>query len=179
MKYLKVAFTLAILAIICGGLIALVNSITEPMIKEKNEKKEKETLNEIYPECEYLVSDIILTKDNEKYTGKYTIESKYLVKSEEETIGTILKITGKNQFGVITIIIGINSDKDIKDIKIVQNTESYAQVINDHFESNYENLQTYDDLQNVDIYCGATRGAEMLKGLVELAFMEIEESSIN
>ena len=172
MKYLKVAFTLAILAIICGGLIALVNSITEPMIKEKNEKKEKETLNEIYPECEYLVSDIILTKDNEKYTGKYTIESKYLVKSEEE-------ITGKNQFGVITIIIGINSDKDIKDIKIVQNTESYAQVINDHFESNYENLQTYDDLQNVDIYCGATRGAEMLKGLVELAFMEIEESSIN
>ena len=91
MKYLKVAFTLAILAIICGGLIALVNSITEPMIKEKNEKKEKETLNEIYPECEYLVSDIILTKDNEKYTGKYTIESKYLVKSEEETIGTILK----------------------------------------------------------------------------------------
>ena len=88
-----------------------------------------------------------------------------------------MKITGKNQYGVITIIIGINNDKTIKDIKIVENTQSYAQVVNDHFENNYKNLENYDNLQNIDIYCGATRGAEMMKGLVELAFKEIEESS--
>ena len=171
MKYFKVAFTLALLAMICGGLIALVNSVTEPIIKNNNEIKEKNTLAEIYPDFEYDKTDIILNNE------KYTIQSKYFVKDVEETIGTIMKITGKNQYGVITIIIGINNDKTIKDIKIVENTQSYAQVVNDHFDNNYKNLENYDNLQNIDIYCGATRGAEMMKGLVELAFKEIEESS--
>lgn len=171
MKYFKVAFTLALLAMICGGLIALVNSVTEPIIKNNNEIKEKNTLAEIYPDFEYDKTDIILNNE------KYTIQSKYFVKDVEETIGTIMKITGKNQYGVITIIIGINNDKTIKDIKIVENTQSYAQVVNDHFDNNYKNLENYDNLQNIDIYCGATRGAKMMKGLVELAFKEIEESS--
>jgi len=159
-KNFKIAIILSLVCAVCAALIAFVNMITRDSIEQNKIDKQNAALNELYEGAtfnEVSISDNNITKLFEVY-------------NKETLIGYIYNVEGKNSYGSIEIMIGINVDKKIKDIVVFNNTQSYKQIVNDHIESNYAPGITEEEVNSIDVYCGATKGAKLTKELVQIAF---------
>ena len=67
-------------------------------------------------------------------------------------------------------MIGINLDKTLEDIVVFNNTQSYKQIVDEHISSEYVPGISVGEVEDIDIYCGATKGAKLTKELVEIAY---------
>lgn len=169
-KYFKIALILSLICGLCGGLIAAVNYITEDIIEENNQIKINNSLNELYEGA--LFEEIDLTDNiNESIIKIYKVKKS---ESEDETIAYIYQVSGKNNYGSIELMIGININKTMEDLIVLSNTQSYKQEVNKHIEDNYQNGLTEEDINNIDVYCGATKGATLAKNLVKISLDHFE-----
>lgn len=159
-SYLKTGLILAAITAICGIMIALLNGVTAPIIEENNYKKEQETLALIFDGATFENLEI---KENDSKINKV-----YLAKVNDEILGYVYLVSGKNAYGTIELMIGI-SDGSVCAVEIITNTQSFSKVVN-QFVNDLDNLdinnQNIDDL---DVKCGATYGAKLVKELIKVA----------
>lgn len=159
-SYLKTGLILAAITAICGIMIALLNGVTAPIIEENNYKKEQETLALIFENATFENLDII---ENDSKINKV-----YLAKVNDEILGYVYLVSGKNAYGTIELMIGI-SDGSVCAVEIITNTQSFSKVVN-QYVNDLDNLdinnQNIDDL---DVKCGATYGAKLVKELINVA----------
>lgn len=160
MSYLKTALILAIITSICGVTIALLNRVTSPIIARNNYDKEQEVLSSVYQGATFSKLDI--TIENEK------IQNIYQAKEKEQTVGYVYLLSGKNAYGTIELMVGI-SDGLIKSIKTVTNTESYKSLVDGYINSLNDKDINYNNVSDLDVKCGATYGAKLVKELIEIA----------
>lgn len=163
MKGFKKALVLCLISGICALLIALVNYVTSPIIEENKIKRENESLALIYPDCSFTKLD----NDNE------TINSIWIVEEGGETTHYIYSISGKNAYGKVTVLFGINMDGTIQKVILTENTESYSSKLDSHVEENYST--PVSDIDSIDLACGATFGAKLVKELVEIGLNDFYE----
>ena len=117
-KNLKPVIVLTIICIAVGALLAGVNAITAPIIREKNEKAIAESLGKVMPEGQFNTDPDKLSEN-----APETIEKVYTEKTGRGTVVVLVTnkgYTGKN----IGMTLGIDTEGKITGMVITQNEES-------------------------------------------------------
>lgn len=158
-KYIKIALILFIFTSLSGILVSSIYMLTND-IKEENERKQKEELLElIFPDSEML-----------NLANSSVFDNIYVVSKDNDIIGYIYDISGKNSFGEISLLVGISKNGELKDIQINKNEQSFSSEVAKHTESNYYEGITQEKVEDIDCHCGATKGATLVKELVGKCF---------
>lgn len=162
MKYFKTAIVLCIICGLCAVLIAFINFLTAPVIKNNKVKAEAKACSEIFPNMEYEEVELNANTDT-------AIEKKWLAKENGIDVGVIYSVSGRNAYGNISLLVGISkADGSVKKVVLTTNTQSYAKVVKNHVNSAYNSgNQVFVD--DVDVKCGATFGATLVKELIQIA----------
>lgn len=170
-KNFRIALILSLVCAICAALIAIVNIATKSTIEANRIEKQEKALNELYDGASFKEVDLnsIDSEINEN------INKVFEVYQEEKIVGYIYNVEGKNSYGLIELMIGINLDKTLEDIVVFNNTQSYKQIVDEHISSEYVPGISVGEVEDIDIYCGATKGAKLTKELVEIAFTHFDK----
>ncbi len=112
--YLRLGFVLLVITVVASGILAYINSLTEPIIKENQRKAKEEARMEVLPEAvsfdsiSYLNEEVIYAgKNNEGKLAGYTfVASLYGYSSDVKTM------------------VGVTPDFKVNKIKIIEQTET-------------------------------------------------------
>ena len=159
-SYLKVGLILALIAAVCGISISLLNTVTAPIIEENAYKKEQETLSLIYKNAEFKKWDIEI-RDK-------AIEKIYTAYVDGKKVGDVYVVSGKNAYGKIQLMIGLNNGY-VTNIVITTNTQSFGKLVNQYVDRLNDQTITNTNISNIDVKCGATYGAKLVRSLIETA----------
>ena len=195
MKNFKISATLGIISLVCALLIALVNMLTSPIIAANDKKTELETCKAIFAEYNEDSSE---SKSDSDLSGKNEaiIKIIYAKDSNKTDLGTIYKVTGKNAYGTITLMVGINADNQVCQVEFIENGQSFASTVNNHVLASYPSSESTDvhvgaysagntekvgtldsaNVDSIDVKCGATYGATLVKDLVKIALDDAKEA---
>ena len=160
MKYFKTALVLCLICGICALLIASINLLTAPIIENNKIKTQDKACSEIYPNMNY--------EEVELNNASSEIEKKWIAKDGDTLKGYIYSVSGKNSYGNISLLVGINTDGSVERVVLTTNTQSYARVVKNHVADVYNNGHV-TSLDDVDVKCGATYGATLVKELIQVA----------
>lgn len=154
MSYFKKALVLCGICAICACLIAAVYLITNPIIERNKIARENEALSEIYNDATFEKID----------TDNSDINNVWYAYKNDELVGMVFSVSGKNSYGTVTVLFGVDNDGSISKVILTENSESYAPKLEEHVENSYNHKVS--DLESVDTACGATFGAELVKELI-------------
>ena len=165
-QYLKVALVLMLITSICAVLIALLNTVTAPIIEKNAYDKEQKTLSVMYDNAVFEE-----TEYNEDSKG---IEKKFIAKDKDTSnvLGYVYIVSGKNAYGMIRLMVRVENEKATK-VEVMDNTESFKKKVNDFINGNVKtNDLTINDLYALDVKCGATYGAKLVQELLNVVIKE-------
>lgn len=163
-KYLITAVTLGLIA--AGGalLIAGTNLITRDQIEINRQNKINEGLAGIFDvDVKALNTKTATLPDGVEF--KYVLNSYYEVKDTNDApLGYAFTTEGSNSYGKISLIIGFDQNYIYKKLSVVENGQSFATTLN----KNYLNPLIKEDktIDDVDVSCGATYGATLVREMV-------------
>lgn len=168
MKYLKTALVLTLIAGICALMIAGVNALTSGIIADNAFAKKEALCQEIFPEFDASTS----TPVTEGFSSDYIVEKIVANDSSSNLLGYIYTVKGSNAYGAIELLVGIAADGTLVSVEFITNGQSYAAQTESHVVGSYTEGLTSSDVNNIDVYCGATYGAKLVKELVAAAFAD-------
>ena len=183
MKYFKISSILAAIALVCAVILAAMDLLTSPVIAKNSEQTEQDTIVSIFSDYKKEKSEVVAGP----YSSEY-IESKIIAKdSSGNTLGIVYVVNGKNAYGNIKLMVAIKDGK-VYQVEFLENGQSFASTVDKHVVSNYpssekksidvgfvsesskhEGSLSASELANVDVSCGATYGAKLVKELVSAA----------
>lgn len=186
--YLKISAILGAIALVCAAILAALNMLTSPIIAKNDEEKETKTIQAIYSDydSEKSVSESIDGLDS-RITKKVTAKD-----SSDEVLGTLYTVSGKNAYGVITLMVAISKNNTVYQVEFLENGQSFAGTVNSHVKSSYRSSKeevyelnpystdeaasvgelTEKEVNDIDVKCGATYGATLVKELVNVALAD-------
>lgn len=162
-KYLITGVTLGLIA--AGGalLIAGTNVLTRDAIKANETKAINSGLASIYDNDALKTSEATLDKDFE-----YVINAYYEVKDEADApLGYAFKTEGSNSYGKISLIVGFNNNYVYQGVAVVKNEQSFASTLNKKYLNPL--VKEHKSVDEVDVSCGATYGAKLVRSMVTSA----------
>lgn len=159
-KHLKTGLTLAFIGGISAIIISTTYLLTNPIIARNRVNKETKALKAIFNDENIVFSK---AKTDFVYSSQYLINY-YVATKNEQDVGYIYQTSGKNQYGQITLMMGIN-DLGLLKMVVIENTQSYASTLTD----NYIDPINAGEKDYLDTTCGATYGAKLIKNMVEAA----------
>jgi electron transport complex protein RnfG len=135
----KFAVTLGLICAIIGGALAVVYSITKPIISVQNQKILQEGLSSVFPGSFTFdkLSEPLKSKD-----PSLTIGDCYLVKSVASTEGVVINISSPGSQGLVTMLVGIKKDGTISGVSIIGTSETPGLGANASNPNYYVNKQT-------------------------------------
>lgn len=131
--YLRLGGVLLIIAAIASGVLAYINGFTQPVIEENRRRAEEEARREVLPEAEvfeFVDADFPFYKAFD---------------SEGDLSGYTFLAQGMGYSGVIQTMVGVNSDFTIKNIKIINQSETPglgANCVRPEFTDQFGNLSS-------------------------------------
>ncbi|WP_099950528.1 RnfABCDGE type electron transport complex subunit G [Ezakiella peruensis] len=135
---IKLGIILLVFALVAAGVLGYVNSVTEPIIAEREAREANEAYQELIPEADEFVE--FTSEELNKYKA---INSKVtsIVKATKggDEIGYLLTTNGGGYGGDITVITALIGD-EIKAIKILKHKETPeigTKVDNPDFQAQY------------------------------------------
>lgn len=157
-KYVITAITLGAIAAVSGALVGVTNLVTKDRIKQNEINKFNKGIAEIFGEnssvSEHEMNITYLTY----VTDCYKVNDK-----DNAQIGWAVKTTGSNMYGKISLIAGFNDEKALIGTYLVVDEQTYASTL----VKNY--INPLNDGEDVDVHCGATYGAKLVKSMIEEA----------
>lgn len=169
-NYVRFPLILGVTCLLCGGALAGVNFITSPIIKENNDKKANQSLDDIigkgnYTKAETVAADI--DSPNILSVKKVTLNS------GEEVYYYQLEST-KGYSGTVTFAI-VYSANGIMGYKFISATEDSLGVGIAKQESKWnESLASYDASKGNFVYTGGSAKATVpaIKAAVDIAYAD-------
>lgn len=179
-KNLLIASILGSICLVCALLIALIDIATKNKIEQNTRETELATIKEIFADYDENNSDVLEASGN--------INKKILAKDGAgNVLGYLYNVSGKNAYGSISLMVAIKDDEVIQ-VEILENTQSFASTVYSYFKNTYPsspdtavhvgaysstdvtvgNLTT-GEIENIDVSCGATYGAKLIRDLVLVA----------
>ena len=120
---LKLGLVLLLVCAISGGVLAVSNSITAPIIAEIEKEGSMGAFGEFFPEADDMVAvDEALLADI--MSNNSFVKEIYEVKKSEEIIGYAFKTVSNGYGGDIVAVSGFNMDGTIAGIKVVEHGET-------------------------------------------------------
>ena len=165
-KNFKIAAILMIIAAVCGLAVSGMNKVTSRVIERNQAEKEAALFKEIFTQYDIDNSEIIVENLNNP-----AITKKVIAKDASGTLlGNVYTVSGKNSYGAVVLLVGINSEGKLVSIEFLENGQSYSSEVQAHVDSKYVSGLTLSDVSGIDTKCGATYGANTVKELVQIAF---------
>lgn len=165
-QYLKVALVLMLITSICAVLIALLNTVTAPIIEKNAYEKEQNTLSVMFDNATFTE-----VEHNTEYSE---VEKKFVAKSkaDDSELGYVYIVSGKNAYGMIRLMVAVKDGKAIK-VEVMDNTESFKKAVNTFINDKVKpNELTSTDADALDVKCGATYGAKLVQSLIKVVLSE-------
>ena len=174
MKYFKISATLGAIALVCALLIALINLVTNPVIETNDKTTELNTCKEIFDKYDESKSE---SKSGNDLSNKNEaiIKIIYAKDSDGKSLGTIYKVSGKNAYGTITFASTVNNHV----LENYPSSESTDVHLGAYEKSNGEKVSSLETskIDGIDVKCGATYGATLVKDLVKIAQNDAKEAN--
>lgn len=115
-KTLKYALFLLVLGIIAGGLLALVNSFTAPVIEGRKRQAVKELLGEYFDYASFSTDKASLYPEKDS-----TIEAIYFAFDDEDKVAAVIyQVSAKGYGGPVVTLVGIKADGTFDDAVVVE-----------------------------------------------------------
>ena len=167
-QYIITSITLGIIAASRAALIGLTNLLTRDQIARNEKNKINAGIQEIFGKDSKASEEEKFEKEYKYLTGYYKVSD-----NEDKALGFAIKSSGSNMYGKISLIIGFSQDTHaFLGLYTVVNEQTYASTL----EENYLiPLNDKKDLENVDVSCGATYGATLVRDMVLKASEAMEE----
>lgn len=172
MKYFKTALILTIISGICATLIAGCNWLTAPVIEENARRKKSELYKEIFEEYDFDASPDAIT---EGFSSEYIVEKLEAFDSSSTKLGYVYTVSGSNAYGNIELLVGINIDGTLEGVKFLTNGQSFNVQTETHVNGSYTSGLTSTDVNDIDVNCGATYAAKLVKELVKACFADSQQ----
>ena len=158
-KNIKTVITLCLISGLSGLLLYVFNNFTAEKIKENYINKIKTIAFDIYDNSssieivdisgyEFVVSEVKCFNDN------------------QEEVGSLFEAKGKNKFGEISLLVAIENNT-IKDVKILSMNQSYSKIAKNFITNNFSDELSFSELEGLDLKCGATSSATLIKALLD------------
>ena len=163
--YLRAAIVLSSIGAVSAGVIGAVNLITKDRIAQNEVNATNKALADIYENASFVEDSEFEKQEGVQMDNfKVNLLSRYEAKKEEELLGFVYKTSGKNSYGEIVMLVGIN-DQGIGRISFVSDTQTYGSTLEDEYLYKYNNNKRELD----DVSCGATYGAKLVKDMAKAA----------
>ncbi len=165
---LKTALVLVVIGGLSGLIIYGINELTEDVIAENRLEQERSYYREIFE----LSSDAEILYDEENPEG----ELLEIFDIENNLIGFIFKGVEKNNYGEVTVLVGIYADGTIAKVVIssTTNTPNYVKKITRDYIDNFT-AQDIDDF-DIDAKTGASYTYSSLVSAIKKASILFLES---
>lgn len=165
---LKPIIVLAAICLIVTTLLAVVNSVTSPIIKAAEEAAAAQARSEVLKEAKSfeLMKDVKLPEGvSEAYKGN-------------DGTGFVFMLTQKGYGGDIKLICGMRPDGSIESVKTLSHSETSgigSKVVDNAtgYNKNYSG-KTAENYESVDAVTGATISSKAYKAAVKSAFEAYE-----
>lgn len=148
----KIGFSLFIICLVVALMLSVVNGLTKDKISENNQKKMQETISSIFgdgielKDTDFAASDIV-----------YTV---YEVEKNGTKTGYAAYVVSQGFKAEIEMMVGINPDGSIMDVKIISLSETPglgSKVEEDAFIGQYKDgTGPFTVKENIDPVAGAT-----------------------
>lgn len=163
-KTIRYALFLLVLGIIAGGLLAVVNSFTAPIIEERQREAVMEALNEHFDYPEYS-----LDRSHEYPDRTSEITAIYFAFDEENVAAVIYQVTTQGYGGAVVSLVGIKADGTFDDVAVVEAKNETpnlgTQIIGHDFGIKNESVNDY----SYDTIGGATKSSEAVHFAIDIA----------
>lgn len=156
-KYILTSVTLGAIAASSALLIGLANLITKDQIKKNEAAQTRAGLAQIYGSNATYGDAVVINDKNYSHLICY-----YPASIDNDPVGNVFKASGKNEYGDITLLVGVSTNNEAGQIYLITNTQSYASTLVNNYVGPYNNGRVELD----DVSCGATHGAELVRDLV-------------
>jgi hypothetical protein len=163
--YILTSVTLGAIAAASALLISASNMVTKDKIAQNEIDSINSGIAKIFGESAKILNEGKVEDSSYKYVSYY-----YEVKSNEDA-GYVIRTTGSNMYGKISLIIGFNYDEEFKSLSVITNEQTYAQTLVDNYLVPLN--EGSRDLN--DVSCGATYGAKLVRDMVNEASKSIVE----
>ncbi len=114
---LKLGIVLALFASGACGALAIVYSITGPVIKTQEERALNAALKDIFPTADSFKD---ITRELTSSDPKIEILNAYEMKEGDKLLGVAVKATGPSYSTNAILLTGINTDGTIKQVRVLQ-----------------------------------------------------------
>lgn len=157
--YILTSITLGLIAAASALLIGGSNLLTKARIKQNEQDSIYKGIAYIFSDSAEISFDSEIKNDDYKY-----VEHVYEIKVNEIDSGYAFKTTGSNMYGKISLIVGLNLEGDFLKMKVITDEQTYASTL----EKKYiDPLNNHDS--DVDVSCGATYGAKLVRDMINEA----------
>ena len=173
LKYLKISSILTLIAGVCALLIAGCNALTQPIIEQNALEKKAELCREIFAEFDSENSTIL----KEGFSSSYIKEKIVANDSDSNSLGYIYTVGGSNAYGAIELLVGISSDGTLVSVEFITNGQSFSSETEAHVNGSYVSGLDSTEVNNIDVNCGATYAAKLVKELVSACFSDSKGGS--
>ncbi len=161
---LKIALVLVVIGALSGIIIYSVNELTADTIAQNKIDKEVSYYKDLFN----LSADTNITYDAIEIDG-YLDQEVTIYDNSGDVLGYIYKATDKNNYGEVTVLVGIAVDGTISNavISSTTNTPTFVQTIKDKYIDNFSN-QAVDSF-TIDSKTGATYTYTSVVTIIEAA----------
>lgn len=159
-NYIKFPLVLGLISACSGLLIGGVYMLVNPTIVNNQNATELAARQEVFAEA------TAFDKIERDFSDCTYLKEVYAATNEDGLLGYLYRGEGANSYGAISLYAGIIPDEvgTLKTVSLLENTQSYASIVNDWVNVTF--LAPIDDTNSIDVSCGATRGATIVKNIV-------------
>ena len=101
-------------------------------------------------------------------TNNDRINKYWTVRLASEEIGRVYSVSGTNAYGNVSLLVGLEIDTSLYGVVVLENTESYGQVLDENYLEPLIGADDKDSAVN-NVTCGATYGAKLCRDLINEA----------
>jgi H+/Na+-translocating ferredoxin:NAD+ oxidoreductase subunit G len=171
--YLKLGFVLLVITVIASGILAYVNSLTEPIIQENQRKTKAEARKEVLPEAATFDSIGIFNAEN-VFVGK---------SAEGNVVGYVFLASLYGYSSDVKSMVGVKKDLFVNKIKIISQTETPglgANCVKPEFQTQFSNkdlaeMKVDKDGGPIVSITGATITTRTIANSIKAGLLALEE----
>lgn len=148
---IKLGIVLLLFTAIAGGILAVSNNFTAPIIAERERQESLAAFYDMFKEADDFI-DVDESLLEEIKANNQTIREAYEAKKGDETIGHAFKVVSTGFDGDITTVVGVNTDGTISGVKVVSHTETKGigtRIEGEDFTSSFVGKATESELMPV------------------------------
>lgn len=195
--YLKLGFILLLIGAIASGVLALINSYTEPIIENNKLKTEEEARSLVLPQAEIFEKKSIAMERAESKPDPLKIQKEtsgsnefvfYIGKNnQQEIVGYTFVAKKYGYSSTIETMVGVNPDLSVNKIKIINQAETPGLGANceeESFTSQFSQLtkaelQVDKDGGQIQSLTGATISSRAITNSIKEGLNNIETALNN